>query len=112
MMTSNSRSLLHVTHKEWVIGRANPPALAFLTLSRAIMERQASVHGQFGQVREFALMVEELKRLRAQASSLGIIEGPSIELWKEAEGIINLATQDDEDREYSLLALRALRGPT
>jgi len=68
---------------------------------RAIMERQASVHGQFGQVREFALMVEELKRLRAQASSLGIIEGPSIELWKEAEGIINLATQDDEDREYS-----------
>lgn len=68
---------------------------------KAILERQASVHGQFGQVREFALMVEELKRLRAQASSLGIIEGPSVELWKEAEGIINLATQDDEDREYS-----------
>ena len=68
---------------------------------KAILERQASVHGQFGQVREFALMVEELKRLRAQASSLGIIEGPSVELWKEAEGIINLATQDDEEREYS-----------
>lgn len=68
---------------------------------KSIMERQASVHGQFGQVREFALMVEELKRLRAQASSLGITEGPSIELWKEAEGIINLATQDDEEREYS-----------
>lgn len=68
---------------------------------KAILERQASVHGQFGQVREFALMVEELKRLRAQAYSLGIIEGPSVELWKEAEGIINLATQDDEEREYS-----------
>lgn len=68
---------------------------------KAILERQASVHGQFGQVREFALMVEELKRLRAQASSLGIIEGPSVELWKEAEGIINLATQDDDEREYS-----------
>ncbi|KAI9881051.1 MAG: hypothetical protein M1830_008933 [Pleopsidium flavum] len=68
---------------------------------KAIMERQASVHGQFSQVREFALMVEELKRLRAQASSLGIIEGPAVELWKEAEGIINLATQDDEEREYS-----------
>ena len=68
---------------------------------KAILERQASVHGQFGQVREFALMVEELKRLRTQASSLGIIEGPSVELWKEAEGIINLATQDDEEQEYS-----------
>lgn len=68
---------------------------------KAILERQASVHGQFGQVREFALMVEELKRLRARATSLGIIEGPSVELWTEAEGIINLATQDDEERDYS-----------
>lgn len=68
---------------------------------QAILERQASVHGQFGQVREFALMVEELKRLRAQASALGIIHGPALELWKEAEGIINLATQDDEENDYS-----------
>ena len=67
-----------------------------MLVPRAILERQASVHGQFGQVKELTLLVEELKRLQQQASGSGIMEGQSIELWKEAEGIINLATLDDE----------------
>ena len=67
-----------------------------MLVPRAILERQASVHGQFGQVKELTLLVEELKRLQQQASGQGIMEGQSIELWKEAEGIINLATLDDE----------------
>ena len=65
----------------------------------AIMERQASVHGQFGQVKELTLLVEELKRLQQQASIQGIMQGQSVELWKEAEGIINLATLDDEEQD-------------
>lgn len=64
---------------------------------QAIMERQASLHGQFGQVQELTLLVEELKRLRHQASFLDIVRGPSNELWKEAEGIVDLATIDDDD---------------
>ena len=67
-----------------------------MLVPRAILDRQASVHGQFGQVKELTLLVEELKRLQQQASGSGIMEGQSIELWKEAEGIINLATLDDE----------------
>lgn len=67
-----------------------------MLVPRAILERQASVHGQFGQVKELTLLVQELKRLQQQASGQGIMEGQSIELWKEAEGIINLATLDDE----------------
>ena len=71
-----------------------------MLVPRSILERQASVHGQFGHVKELTLLVEELKRLQQQAAVQGIIQGPSAELWKEAEGIINLATVDDEDHEF------------
>ncbi|KAL4879811.1 hypothetical protein BJY04DRAFT_90105 [Aspergillus karnatakaensis] len=67
----------------------------------AILERQASLHGQFGQVQELTLLVEELKRLRHQASFLDIVRGPSNDLWKEAEGIVDLATLDDDDNNQS-----------
>ena len=70
-----------------------------MLVPRSILERQASVHGQFGQVKELTLLVEELKRLQVQAAGQGIMEGQSAELWKEAEGIINLATLDDEEQE-------------
>lgn len=68
-----------------------------MMVPKAILERQASLRGQFGQVQELTLLVEELKRLRHQASVLDLVTGPSSELWKEAEGIVNLATIDDED---------------
>lgn len=71
-----------------------------MLVPRSIMERQASVHGQFGQVKELTLLVEELKRLQQQAASQGIMQGQSVELWKEAEGIINLATVDDEEQDF------------
>lgn len=81
-----------------------------MLVPRSILERQASVHGQFGQVKELTLLVEELKRLQKQAIAQGIIEGQSSELWKEAEGIINLATVDDEDQEF--LPPRSPRSPS
>lgn len=81
-----------------------------MLVPRSILERQASVHGQFGQVKELTLLVEELKRLQKQATTQGIMEGQSSELWKEAEGIINLATVDDEDQEF--LPPRSPRSPS
>ena len=71
-----------------------------MKVPQEILDRQASVHGQFGQVQELTLLVQELKRLQTQADALGLMGGPSAELWKEAEGIINLATLDDEDKEF------------
>lgn len=68
-----------------------------MKVPQAIIETQASVHGQFSQVQELMLLVEELKRLRIQGNMLGVIEGPSSELWKEAEGIVNLATVEDDE---------------
>lgn len=72
-----------------------------MTVPRSIMDRQASLHGQFGQVQELTLLVEELKRLRHQASVLDLVHRPSSELWKEAEGIVNLATVDEEENNHS-----------
>ncbi|KAI9722266.1 MAG: hypothetical protein M1812_001738 [Candelaria pacifica] len=66
---------------------------------QTIKERQASVLGHLGLVREFALHVEDIKRLRALASSKDILNGPGADKWKEADGIINLATLDDEEQE-------------
>ncbi|MCJ1468692.1 hypothetical protein MMC07_007321 [Pseudocyphellaria aurata] len=77
-----------------------PSLSSGMLVPRAILERQASVRGQFGQVKELTLLVEELKRLRQQGSVQGILHGQSAELWKEAEGIINLATLDDEEQEF------------
>ena len=76
-----------------------PSLSSGMLVPRNILERQASVHGQFGQVKELALLVEDLKRLQQQAAAQGIMQGQSAELWKEAEGIINLATLDDDEPE-------------
>ena len=72
-----------------------------MSVPKSIMDRQASLHGQFGQVQELTLLVEELKRLRHQASVLDLVHRPSSELWKEAEGIVNLATVDEEENNHS-----------
>lgn len=82
------------------IDAIRPSLSSGMLVPRAILERQASVRGQFGQVKELTLLVEELKRLRQQGSVQGIMHGQSAELWKEAEGIINLATLDDEEQEF------------
>ncbi|OAL66960.1 hypothetical protein A7C99_2357 [Trichophyton rubrum] len=68
-----------------------------MKVPQAILDRQESVHGQYGLVQELTVLVEELKRLQVQAKALHIMEGPSAELWKEAQGIINLATLEEDD---------------
>ena len=66
---------------------------------KAIMERQSAVQGQFGQVKELTMLVDELKRLRIQGAAHNLLNGKSAELWTEAEGIVNLATLDNENEE-------------
>lgn len=67
---------------------------------QAIIDRQASVHLQFGQVQEFMLLVEELKGLRARGAALQLLESHSKQLWEDAESIIDLATINNEDDVY------------
>ncbi|KAL9600274.1 MAG: hypothetical protein Q9179_003262 [Wetmoreana sp. 5 TL-2023] len=81
-------------------GPIRTSASSGMLVPRSIMDRQASVHGQFGHVKELTILVEELKLLRQQASTLDVLNGPSAELWKEADGIINLATLDDDEHDF------------
>ncbi|KAL2360451.1 hypothetical protein RJZ56_006677 [Blastomyces dermatitidis] len=88
------------------------PSNQGMRVPKAIMERQASVHGQFGHVQELTLLVEELKRLHARAGALNILDGPSAELWREAKGIISLATlEDDEEEEGNYIPQHQLPSP-
>lgn len=72
----------------------------YVIVPQAIKERQANVHGDLGQVKDFALLVEELKRLRIVAQARGIVEGPSAELWGEADDIIDLASSNHDQHDH------------
>ncbi|KAH0565917.1 hypothetical protein GP486_000670 [Trichoglossum hirsutum] len=81
-----------------------------MIVPQAIKERQASVLGHLGHVKEFALLVEGLKRLRSLAVAKHIRDGPSSNLWDEADAIIALATLNDDDEE--LLPSRSPSSPS
>jgi hypothetical protein len=92
-----------------------------MVIPRAIEENQASVIGHLGCVREFALLVEgktsyfvytylffsirligvptDLKQLREQAIRSDVRFGVHKGIFDEADGIIALATLDDDDDE-------------
>lgn len=78
---------------------SNEKLVTGMKVPQAIIDRQASVHGQFGQVQEFMMLVEELKRLRHQGLLLDLMRGPSQHLWEDAENIVNLATLNEDDEE-------------
>ncbi|KAI9748656.1 MAG: hypothetical protein M4579_007156 [Chaenotheca gracillima] len=76
--------------------QAGADAKFAMVVPQAIRERQASVIGHLCHIKEFALLVEDLKRLRVLASSKGIVQGSSTQLWKEADGIIDLASVEND----------------
>ncbi|KAI5788087.1 hypothetical protein FPQ18DRAFT_262381 [Pyronema domesticum] len=83
-----------------------------IVVPRAIEESQQSIIGHLGIVREFALLVEELKRLRSIAISKGVRYKVDCELWDEADAIIALATQDEDEDKSSPLKKEGLRRNT
>lgn len=70
-----------------------------IKVPQAIINRQDSLHGQYSQVQEFMLLVEELKRSRAQGTKLNLL-GLEPQLWEDAESIINLATSNDDEDDF------------
>ncbi|KAK6510372.1 hypothetical protein TWF506_009482 [Arthrobotrys conoides] len=65
-------------------------------IPKSIKDAQATVMGHLGNVREFAKQVENLKKLVEKANIRGVRNGPFSALWDDAEGIITLATVDDD----------------
>ncbi|KAJ9647875.1 hypothetical protein H2199_001651 [Coniosporium tulheliwenetii] len=64
---------------------------------RSIREQQSNVLANIGLLREWGLLIEELKELRIRATVLGLIGGRYLSLWQEIDAMIDLADQEAEE---------------
>lgn len=62
-----------------------------------IQEQQNNVLANIGLLREWGILIEELKTLRSYAGSLGLLEDASNSLWSEVDAMIDLADQEATD---------------
>ncbi|KAI1437111.1 hypothetical protein GGR50DRAFT_141779 [Xylaria sp. CBS 124048] len=62
----------------------------------SIQATQPTVRAHSGQIRELSLLVNDLKRLCRLGREMGMLLGSSSRLWHEAEGIIALASPDED----------------
>jgi hypothetical protein len=76
-----------------------------MVVPASIQATQPSVRAHSGQIRELSLLVNDLKRLCRHGKDLDILRGPAAMKWAEAEGIIALASPD-EDEEEELLSTK------
>ncbi|KAJ3567693.1 hypothetical protein NPX13_g6681 [Xylaria arbuscula] len=65
----------------------------------SIQATQPTVKAHSGQIRELSLLVNDLKRLCRLGREMNISMGSSAKLWHEAEGIIALASPDEDTEE-------------
>jgi Septation protein etd1 len=70
---------------------------AAMHIPQTIREQQAKVVNNIGLVREFGLLVEELKANRIRAAGRGLLESPRSSLWREVDAMIELADQEVDD---------------
>lgn len=61
-----------------------------------IQEQQNNVLANIGLLREWGLLIEELKEQRVRAACLGVLEGPYATMWEEVDAMIDLADQEAE----------------
>lgn len=67
----------------------------------SIQATQPTVKAHSGQIRELSLLVNDLKRLCRLGRDMEILNGSTSKLWREAEGIIALASPDEDEAEGS-----------
>jgi len=61
-----------------------------------IQQQQSNVLANIGLLREWGLLIEELKEQRVRAAALGIVAGPRASMWEEVDAMIDLADQEVE----------------
>lgn len=64
---------------------------------RSIREQQENVVANIGLLREWGLLIEELKELRMRAVGLDMMIGPYQQAWREVDAMIELADQESEE---------------
>jgi Septation protein etd1 len=72
-------------------------SLMGMHIPQTIREQQAKVVNNIGLVREFGLLIEELKANRIRASGRGLLDSPRSSLWQEVDAMIELADQEVDD---------------
>ena len=65
-----------------------------ISIPQKIKEHQISVMNNISLVREFGLMIEELKVLKPRAASLGLVEQSEDDLYELVDSMIELADQE------------------
>ncbi|USP74513.1 hypothetical protein yc1106_01787 [Curvularia clavata] len=65
-----------------------------MVVPKSIQEQQNNVLANIGLLREWGLLIEELKEHRTRAVALGIIDGPHSSTWEEVDAMIDLADQE------------------
>jgi hypothetical protein len=70
-----------------------------MVVPKSIQEQQNNVLANISLLREWGLLIEELKEHRIRAVSLGIVEGPQSGTWEEVDAMIDLADQEAEHEE-------------
>ncbi|KAF2452417.1 hypothetical protein BDY21DRAFT_406967 [Lineolata rhizophorae] len=71
-----------------------------MVVPATIRQRQTNVLANIGLLKEWGMLIEELKDLRIRAVSLGLVSGAELQtdLWKEVDGMIDLADHNSNDR--------------
>ncbi|KAK7942879.1 uncharacterized protein PG986_011992 [Apiospora aurea] len=72
-----------------------------MVVPASIAATQPTVKAHSGQIRELSLLVNDLKRLCRLGREMDMLSGSSATLWREAEGIIALASPDEDDADTS-----------
>ncbi|KAF1835513.1 hypothetical protein BDW02DRAFT_495719 [Decorospora gaudefroyi] len=65
-----------------------------MVVPKSIQEQQNNVLANIGLLREWGLLIEELKEHRVRAVALGIVAGPHSGMWEEVDAMIDLADQE------------------
>ncbi|WPG99690.1 Hypothetical protein R9X50_00250900 [Acrodontium crateriforme] len=64
---------------------------------KSIREQQENIVANIGLLREWGLLIEELKDLRIRAVALDMLHGPYAQAWAEVDAMIELADQESEE---------------
>ncbi|KAI2607986.1 hypothetical protein GGR54DRAFT_390993 [Hypoxylon sp. NC1633] len=70
-----------------------------MVVPASIQATQPTIKAHSGQIRELSLLVNDLKRLCRLGREMEMLNGSSARLWREAEGIIALASPDEDPSE-------------
>ncbi|KAI1801995.1 hypothetical protein F4811DRAFT_427605 [Daldinia bambusicola] len=77
----------------------NEESKGSMVVPASIQATQPTIRAHSGQIRELSLLVNDLKRLCRLGREMDMLGGSSVKLWREAEGIIALASPDEDPAE-------------